>query len=178
MSTTSPVTPLTARQSRDWRPIFFGISVAVIVVDRLSKLWIQKHIYEGETRTIIPHVFRLSHVLNEGAAFSLFNDSAPNPTRWALTAFSLIAAAIMLVLLARIGRRFSATALGIALVLGGALGNAWDRIQYKMVTDFLEVHIVHYHWPDFNIADSAIVVGGILLFVGALITPRGEAPAE
>ena len=82
---------------------------------------------------------------------------------------------IVLLLLLRIGRRFSATALGLALVLGGAIGNMWDRIQYKMVTDFLEVTIVHYHWPDFNVADSAIVVGGVLLVLGALFTPQARA---
>ncbi len=160
------------RKPRDWRPAFFLIALAIIAIDRLSKLWVQKHIAEGLNITVIPHVFRLSHVLNEGAAFSLFNDAPANPTRWALTGFSLVAAIVVAVLLVRLGRRFSATALGLALVLGGAVGNAWDRIQYKMVTDFLEVHIVHYHWPDFNVADSAIVIGGILLFFGALFTPQ------
>ncbi len=160
------------RRSRDRRPWLFLIALAVIALDRLSKLWIQSHIAEGLAITVIPHVFRLTHVLNEGAAFSLFNDAPPNPTRWALTAFSLLAAVVVGVLLARVGRKFSATAVGLALVLGGALGNAWDRIQYKMVTDFLEVKIVHYHWPDFNLADSAIVTGGILVFLGLMLTPQ------
>ncbi len=164
-----------ARKKRDWRPLLFLVSLAVIVLDRITKLWIQKHIAEGLGMTVIPGVFRLTHVLNEGAAFSLFNDAPANPTRWALTAFSLIAAVIVVVLLIRTGKRFSLTALGFALVLGGALGNAWDRIQYKMVTDFLEVTIIRYHWPDFNVADSAIVVGGILLFFGALFTPQRKS---
>ena len=159
-------------KKRDWRPGFFLIALLVIALDRASKLWVQKHILEGMHIVVVPHIFRLTHVLNEGAAFSLLNDAPANPTRWALTAFSLVAAVVVLVLLLRIGRRFSATALGLALVLGGAIGNMWDRIQYKMVTDFLEVTIVHYHWPDFNVADSAIVVGGVLLVIGALLTPR------
>jgi len=165
-------TRMPRRRGRDWRPLFFLISLVIIALDRLSKLWVQKHIAEGMNIPVIPHVFRLSHVLNEGAAFSLFNDAPANPTRWALTGFSLVAAVVVAVLLVRIGQRFSATALGLALVLGGAIGNAWDRIQYKMVTDFLEVRIIHYHWPDFNLADSAIVVGGILLFLGGLFTPQ------
>ncbi len=164
------------RRAHDWRPLLFVISLAVIALDRVSKLWVQKHIPEGENIPVIPHVFRLSHVLNEGAAFSLFNDAPANPTRWALTGFSLIAAIVVTVLLFKVGRRWSATALGLALVLGGALGNAWDRIQYKMVTDFLEVRIMHYHWPDFNVADSAIVVGAILMFFGALFIPQRENP--
>ena len=163
------------RTRLDWRAPFFLIALLVIALDRLSKLWIQKHIAEGLAIPVIPHVFRLTHVLNEGAAFSLFNDAPANPTRWALTAFSLIAAVVLVGLLLKTGKRFSWTALGFALVLGGALGNAWDRIQYKMVTDFLEVTIIHYHWPDFNIADSAIVVGGIFLFFGALFTPQQES---
>ncbi len=165
----------TSRYTRDWRPLLFALSLLVIVLDRISKLWVQKHIPEGQNIAVIPHVFSLSHVLNEGAAFSLFNDAPANPTRWALTAFSLIAAIVVVVLLIKVGRRLSATALGLALVLGGALGNAWDRIQYKMVTDFLEVRIIHYHWPDFNVADSAIVVGAILMFFGALFTPQRES---
>ncbi len=156
----------------DWRVLFFFLATAVIALDRVSKIWVGRHIPEGQTITVIPKVFRLSHVLNEGAAFSLFNDAPANPTRWALTAFSLLAAIVIIALLLRVGRRLSATAFGLALVLGGALGNAWDRIEYKVVTDFLEVHIVHYHWPDFNVADSAIVIGGILLFLGALFTPQ------
>ncbi len=168
--TTPPATGPGGR-ARDWRPAWFLIALLVIALDRVSKLWIKKHIEEGTNIPVIPHVFRLSHVLNEGAAFSLFNDAPANPTRWGLTAFSLLAAILVAVLLVRSGRRYSSTALGLALVLGGAVGNAWDRIQDKMVTDFLEVRIYHYHWPDFNLADSAIVVGGILLFFGALFTP-------
>lgn len=162
-------------KSRDWRFPFFLISAVVIALDRVSKLWVQKNVPEGTHRTVIPHIFWISHVLNEGAAFSLFDDAPANPTRWGLTAFSLIAALLIAYLIMRIGRQFSLTALGMALVLGGALGNVWDRLQYKMVTDFLEVRIIHYHWPDFNIADSAIVVGGFLLFFGALLTPQRDS---
>ncbi len=170
--------PATYRKSRDWRLPFFLVSLVIIALDRVTKLWVQKHILEGDHIPVIPHVFRLSHVLNEGAAFSLFNDAPANPTRWALTAFSTVAALVIAGILVRIGRRYSTTALGLALVLGGALGNTWDRLQYKMVTDFLEVKIIHYHWPDFNVADSAIVVGGILMFFGALFTPQTTAAPE
>jgi signal peptidase II len=159
---------------RDWRFPLFSLSLIVIVLDRITKLWVQKHIPEGEYISLIPNVFRLSHVLNEGAAFSLFNDAPANPTRWALTSFSVLAAIVVAAILLRVGRRISLTAFGLALVLGGAVGNAWDRIQYKMVTDFLEVKVIHYHWPDFNLADSAIVVGGILLFLGVILAPQQD----
>ena len=109
--------------------------------------------------------------MNSGAAFSLFTDSPhPELTRWLLTTFSLLAALVVLLVLRKIGRRFSLTALSMALVFGGAIGNVWDRLRYGTVVDFLEVHIIHYHWPDFNIADSAIVIGGILLLLDSLRT--------
>jgi signal peptidase II len=167
---------------RDWRIWLLGVSALVIVLDRITKMWVSTHIVEGDAITVIPHVFRISHVLNPGAAFSLFTDSPhPERTRWLLTAFSILAAIVVFIVLIRVGRRFSLTALSMALVLGGAIGNVWDRIRYATVVDFLEVHIVHYHWPDFNVADSAIVIGGILLLLDSLWSASaapGSAKAE
>jgi signal peptidase II len=161
---------------KDRRPWLLLIAVLVILADRLTKTWVAHHIMEGDAITVIPRVFRITHVLNPGAAFSLFTDS-PNPalTHRLLVGFSILAAVVILVILLRIGRRFSATAIALALILGGTLGNLWDRLRYGMVTDFLEVHIVHYHWPDFNVADSCIVIGGILLVLDSL-RPRPPLP--
>ena len=154
---------------RDWRPWLLGVSALIILLDRVSKQWVSRHIAEGDAITVIPRVFRITHVENPGAAFSLFTDSPhPELTRWLLIGFSLLAAIVVSIVLARMGRRFSLTALSMALVLGGAVGNVWDRLRYGTVVDFLEVHIVHYHWPDFNVADSAIVIGGILLLLDSL----------
>ena len=156
-------------QNRDWRVWLFGLSALVIALDRITKDWVSRHIAEGSAITVIPHVFRISHVMNAGAAFSMFTDSPhPERTRWMLTAFSILAAIVVLVVLVRVGRRVTLTSLSMALVLGGAIGNVWDRIRYATVVDFLEVHIIHYHWPDFNVADSAIVIGGILLLLDSL----------
>ncbi len=77
-------------------------------------------------------------------------------------------------MLLRIGRRITATTFGLALILGGAIGNVYDRIRTGAVIDFLEVHIVHYHWPDFNVADSCIVIGGILLVLHSLVAAREQ----
>jgi signal peptidase II len=159
----------------DWRIPFLGISFLVIALDRLSKMWIQEHVPEGGGITVIPHVFRISHVLNPGAAFSLFTNSAdPKRTHLLLTGFSLFAVVVVLAVLLKIGRRFTLTGLALALILGGAIGNVWDRIVYKEVTDFLAVTIIHYHWPDFNLADSAIVIGGCLLLLDALFGKKQE----
>jgi len=161
---------------KDRRPWLLLIAVLVILADRLTKTWVAHHIIEGDAITVIPRVFRITHVLNPGAAFSLFTDSTnPALTHRLLVGFSILAAVVILVILLRIGRRFSATAIALALILGGTLGNLWDRLRYGMVTDFLEVHIVHYHWPDFNVADSCIVIGGILLVLDSL-RPRHPLP--
>jgi signal peptidase II len=168
------MTDLRSRRT-DWRIPFLGISLLVIAVDRWTKLWVSQHVPEGHGITVIPGVFRITHVLNPGAAFSLFTDTAhPNRTHWLLTGFSILAAIAVFGVLIRIGRKFTLTALALSLILGGAIGNVWDRIQYSVVTDFLEVRIVHYHWPDFNMADSAIVIGGILLILDALLGTRTD----
>ena len=156
-------------QTRDWRGWLLGLSALVIALDRVTKIWVSRHIEQGSAITVIPRVFRISHVLNSGAAFSMFADSPhPERTRWMLTAFSLLAAVVVLAVLLRVGRRITLTSLSMALVLGGAIGNVWDRLRTGTVVDFLEVHIIHYHWPDFNVADSAIVIGGILLLLDSL----------
>jgi signal peptidase II len=120
---------------------------------------------------------RISHWTNEGAAFSLFADAThPQLRHWGLIAFSLVAAVAVLILLVRLSRNFTLTTVALALVFGGALGNVHDRIAYGAVVDFIEVHIFRYHWPDFNIADSAIVVGACLLMLDTLL-PK-PAPIE
>jgi signal peptidase II len=154
---------------RDWRPWLLGVSALIVFLDRVTKRWVAGHVAEGDAITVIPRIFRITHVENPGAAFSLFIDSPhPEATRWMLICFSLLAAVVVSIVLVRIGRTFSLTALSMALVLGGAVGNVWDRLRDGTVIDFLEVHIVHYHWPDFNVADSAIVIGGILLLLDSL----------
>jgi len=161
---------------RDWRGWLLALSALIVVLDRITKLWVSKHVGIGDVIIVIPHYFAISHVMNPGAAFSMFTDSPhPDRTRWLLTGFSLIVAAIVLIILLRIGRRLTLTAVSMALVLGGAIGNVWDRFAYGTVIDFLEVHIVRYHWPDFNLADSAIVIGGILLLIDSL-RPRKSDP--
>lgn len=150
-------------------PWLLLISGAVIVADRLTKIWVTKHIRIGDVIPVIPHVLGISHWLNEGAAFSLFADStSPHTVRWGLIAFTLIAALAVFVAMIRLGSRITLTTVALALILGGAIGNVHDRIAYGSVVDFIEVHIFSYHWPDFNVADSSIVVGACLLLLDSL----------
>jgi signal peptidase II len=165
---------MTGKDSRGWLLL---LSVLIVAVDRVTKWLVSTLLELGDNFQIIPHIFAISHVENPGAAFSLFNDSSsPGRVRWMLLIFSLLAAVAVLLALLKLGRRISATSVALALILGGALGNAYDRLRFGYVIDFLEVHIIHYHWPDFNVADSAIVVGGILLLFDALF-PRSEQVA-
>ncbi|MGO8719435.1 MAG: signal peptidase II [Acidobacteriaceae bacterium] len=159
--------------ARDPRLKLLLISVAVFVLDWLSKLWIIHHIISGQEITIIPHFFHLSHVYNNGAAFSLFSDTpSPEKVRWMLIGFSLIAISIVLAVFWKAGRRVSVTSVALALVLGGAIGNLYDRLAYRYVIDFLAFNIFGYHYPDFNVADSCIVIGAALLLIEVFRAPK------
>ena len=157
-------------------PWLLGLSALIIFLDRLTKTWVMLHIRLGGAIPVVPHVLRITHWTNEGAAFSLFADSAsPNAVRWGLIAFSLLAALVVLFMLVRTANRFSLTSVALALVFAGALGNVHDRIAYGSVVDFIEVHIFSYHWPDFNVADSSIVIGACLLLLDSLLPKRTTA---
>ena len=90
--------------------------------------------------------------------------------------FLLLAAVAVLVALLKLGRKIDCDFGGAGADSRGALGNAYDRLRFGYVIDFLEVHIIHYHWPDFNVADSAIVVGGILLLLRCAVQRQGASP--
>jgi signal peptidase II len=158
-------------------PWLLLISAVVIFLDRLTKTLVSARIPIGGAIPVIPHLLRITHWTNEGAAFSLFADStSPNTVRWGLIAFSMLAALVVLVALVRHGDRMNFTTVALALVLAGALGNVHDRMVYGSVVDFIEVHIFSYHWPDFNVADSAIVIGACLLLLDSLRTKKQTEP--
>ena len=158
---------------RDMRWLMLMIAALIVFLDRVTKLWVIAHIQQGHAIVIVPRVFRLTHVVNTGAAFSIFEGaSSPALVRNLLIGFSIIAVVVVLALIWKMGRRATLTSVALALILGGAIGNLYDRIRFAYVVDFLEVHIVHYHWPDFKVADSAIVVGACLLLLEMLRPQR------
>ena len=157
-------------------PWLLGISALVLIADRMSKIWVDRHVEMGGAIPIIPRVLRITHWTNDGAAFSLFADSAsPHTVRWVLISFSLLAALVVLGAMIRLGSRFTLTTVALALVFAGALGNVHDRIAYGSVVDFIEVHIFSYHWPDFNLADSSIVIGACMLMLDSLLPEKKTA---
>lgn len=156
-------------------PWLLLISVAVFTADRMTKTWVATHIAIGNAIPVVPGVLRITHWTNEGAAFSLFaNSSSPHAVRWGLVAFTIFAALIVLLAMIRLGSRLTLTTIALALIFGGALGNVHDRIEYGSVVDFIEVHIFGYHWPDFNVADSAVVTGACLLLLDSLFPRRSN----
>ena len=158
------------------RKYFFLIAVCVIVMDRLTKWAVATYIPLHESLTVIPGCFHISHVENRGAAFGLFADSNFPWKITALIGFSLIALAIVTVLLWKNSHTINTTTIGLSLILGGAAGNLWDRVVDGRVVDFLHFYLGSYSWPDFNVADSAIVIGAILLVSEILFAKSsGEA---
>jgi signal peptidase II len=165
-TTYETASPAVAATPKDKRGLILAISALVVVLDRITKHIVTVQLPNGQAHTVIPGIFRISDVHNTGAAFSMFAENAsPVTVRNILIAFSVVAVIILFGMLWRVGRYLTVTSFALALILGGAFGNLYDRVRYHYVIDFLEVHIVHYHWPDFNVADSCIVIGACLLLI-------------
>lgn len=148
------------------------VSLAVVVADRLSKMWMSSSFAYGEVREITPF-FNLVLAHNTGAAFSFLAD-AGGWQRWFFTIVAVAISAAIVVMLRR-HRGGPLLALALALVLGGALGNLYDRVTLGYVVDFVQLHARGYYWPAFNVADSAISVGVALLVWDSL---KPEAKKE
>lgn len=145
------------------RTVHFLIALIVVLLDRWTKRLVAARIAMYTHIQIIPGFFRLTHTENTGAAFSLFADS---PAHWRtalLIGFSVVAMGIVSVLLWKQARALTMTGIALSLILGGAAGNLWDRVLTGRVVDFLLVYYKQYQWPVFNLADSSIVVGAVLL---------------
>lgn len=145
------------------------LSAAVIVLDQWTKHLVQHALEYGERIVVLPF-FNITLAFNPGAAFSFLAD-AGGWQRWFFALIAIAAVAAMTAWLARLrGERMVAVAL--ALVIGGALGNLGDRLLLGHVVDFLDFHWAGHHFPAFNVADSAITIGAILLILDMLLTPE------
>ena len=160
------------------RKYFLLIAVAVIALDRIAKWAVATNIALHDSVPVIPGFFHFTHVENTGAAFGLFADSNVHWKAGALVLFSLIALAIVSVILWRHSHSLTTTTIGLSLILGGATGNLWDRLLTGHVVDFLDFHLGSYYWPAFNVADSAIVIGAVLLVSEILFTKPAQRPVK
>ncbi len=147
------------------------LSGAVIVLDQITKLMIAGTLELHQRITVIPGFFNLTLAYNEGAAFSFLSD-AGGWQRWFFTALAIVVAAILVVWLKRLTPADKGSAIALALIIGGALGNLIDRLLYGHVIDFIHWYYKSYYWPSFNIADSAITVGATLLILVSLFDQR------
>ena len=152
----------------------YGIAAFVIVLDQLTKAWVLYglHLREVGRIEVLDPLFNLSFVLNRGVSFGLLTGGETG--RWLLTAFSIIVAVLLAVWARRADRRLLTAALG--LVMGGALGIVIDRIRFGGVVDFLDFSGAMFPWV-FNVADSAISVGVVLLIVDSIRSEREVAEA-
>ena len=147
-----------------------GVAAAAWVVDRLAK-WLLGDVLEAAGgRVVVTGFLNLIDARNEGISFSLFSEFGTTWGRWLLTALALAIVAGIVVWLRRTDRAWPSAALG--LIIGGALGNAYDRIVWGAVADLFDFHLAGFHWPTFNPADTAIVVGVGLLILDGLFERR------
>ncbi len=151
-----PLLPLRPSRAR-----LYWLALAIFTLDQITKGLIER-LPAGANIVVIPHFFRLVQVYNRGAAFGFLQNSSSPLTLGSLIAVSFVALAVVFTLLwqSSVSRRGG---WALAMILGGACGNLFDRILHGRVTDFLLFYIGRYEWPAFNVADSAIVIGAALL---------------
>ena len=151
------------------------LTLSVIVLDRATKAWFESQTVEGWHTELIHNFMYLVHSRNPGIAFGVFSDSPSPWTRVMLIAGSAIVISALAWLFVAGHSGGSLTAAGLALLLGGATGNVTDRIVHGAVTDFFEVWLGSYHWPAFNVADSAITIGAALILLDAIFGANVDA---
>jgi signal peptidase II len=150
--------------------VYCWISLVLIVLDQVTKLAVEANLRLYQSITILP-VLEITRLYNRGAAFSFLND-ASGWQRWLFTVLAVVVSIALILWLRRIDRRARLLGAAIAFVLGGAVGNLIDRVRLGHVVDFVNVHWQQHYFPAFNVADSAITVGAILLVLDAWLEAR------
>ena len=128
--------------------------------------------FYGESQAI-SSFFNVVRVHNEGAAFSFLSD-AGGWQRWALSTLAILVSVMIIIWISRLNREKWLEGLSLSMILGGALGNLWDRLMFGYVVDFLDFHWMSWHFPAFNVADSAISLGAVILILDSFLTSRSE----
>lgn len=148
------------------------VTLLVVAADQASKRLVRRSLSLHDSVPVVPGLFHLTHVANRGALFGMLRD-LPDPWRSALFTLVPLAAIVLIIYFQRRTPWTDTPAhLGLALILGGAVGNLADRIRLGYVTDFLDVFLQDHHWPAFNVADACICVGVSLLVLSLVLTRR------
>lgn len=142
---------------------YLALIAGIVILDQVTKMLILRSVPNGTSRVVIPGFFNLSHVRNRGAIFGFFSQSGNPVVYVALTVASLGALGLVMYYFIKVPAQDRLLKITLSLILGGALGNQVDRILRGYVVDFLEVYVKSFHWPSFNVADSCITIGAILL---------------
>lgn len=150
------------------------LTLLIVVLDQASKQAALQWLVFAQPRPVLPG-FNLTLVYNTGAAFSFLQD-AGGWQRYFFIVLTIGVSIALLLWLSRLPPRRTGLAAALALVLGGAAGNLWDRLQHGYVIDFIQLYWERWSWPVFNVADSAITVGAALLVIDAFRSSRDEAP--
>ncbi|MFT6300415.1 MAG: signal peptidase II [Saprospiraceae bacterium] len=151
-----------------WR--WYTLSVSVAIIDQLAKYAVTQKFLYGAHENIFPGL-NLLLVHNRGAAFSFLSD-AGGWQRWVFLAISLVASIVLVAWLYRLKTAQFFLSLSLALILGGAIGNLYDRIFLGYVIDFVDVYYKNYHWPVFNVADASITLGAVFLLLESLMVKK------
>ena len=150
----------------------YAAAGAIFALDRASKWIVERYVSFSDDYRVIPGLFDIVRSQNRGVAFGILNDSTASWRTLLLVAVSLAAIGLVAGVLWKAPRMERLTLWGLACILGGAAGNVFDRLASGQVTDFLELYIGQYHWPTFNVADSAIVIGSGLFLIDAFRSKR------
>jgi signal peptidase II len=163
--------------SRATKGAFLLLALAILVLDQWSKWMVELHLPYLTSQPVIPGMLDFTHVRNTGVAFGMFAAHGDAVRTWALTVVGLLALGIVGVYFWRVPARERQLLAALSLVLGGAVGNLIDRVQAGAVTDFIDFYVGSWHWHTFNVADSAITMG-LLVMVWDALRPRPTgAPA-
>lgn len=149
---------------------WFLVSMLVLVADQLSKYWASSTLEPYHAKHLMPMV-NFTLAFNTGAAFS-FLSGAGGWHRWFFAAFSVIMSVVLIVWLLRLPGKDRLQSLAVGLILGGALGNLYDRARYGFVVDFIDIYYKNHHWPVFNLADSAICLGAFFLILDFFVSRK------
>lgn len=152
---------------------FYTIALTITILDQLSKFYVEQTLRLAQIIPVIPSFFNLTYVLNPGAAFGFLAGASASIRTPFFTAISILAVLFILYYRSRHRQLRLLPSVALACILGGALGNLVDRLRLGMVVDFLDFYYGAYHWPAFNLADSAITVG-VALMVLEMLTERGR----
>lgn len=153
-----------------------SLTGVVIAVDQVTKLYVMQTMRLHESITVIPNLFSLTYIRNPGAAFGLLAGSSNTFRMVFFGLTSIFALGLLGTILLRMPEQDRMGRLSVAGILGGAIGNLIDRLRYGEVIDFLDFYIEQYHWPAFNVADSAITVGVIFLIVHFMFEKKEDPP--